>query len=149
MKTKRSVYSMVVAVVAALAGGGCGAPGDELGSEAQALDTAPLVARPTSVDLGAVAVGSTATQRVTLFNSGRDEVDVAEVTFSSAFPPDPCRAVVIQPCIRPGESTTLELSCTPSAVGPFGGRVAIAYHSSAGDRVLSVSVTGQAARSAR
>ena len=40
-------------------------------------------------------------------------------------------------------------TCAPSAAGPFGGRVYVAYHSGADDRGLAVSVTGQATFSTR
>jgi hypothetical protein len=136
-------------VMTALAGVGCSASEADLASEAQALDTPALVARSSTLDLGAVAIGSTVTGRVSLTNIGRDVVDVTDVTFTSAFPPDPCRAVVIQPCIRPGESTSLEVTCAPTVAGPFGGRVAIAYQDASDSRVLSVSVTGQATSATR
>lgn len=146
--TRHPTWARAIALVS-LAALGCSATEEDLASTTQALDTPPLVARSSTLDFGAVAVGSTSTRSVTLLNNGLDVVDVTRVMFASAFPPDPCRAVVLQPCIRPGESTTLEVTCAPSAAGPFGGRVYVAYHSGADDRGLAVSVTGQATFSTR
>jgi hypothetical protein len=137
--TRRSAWGWIV--VATLAG--CGGAGDGLGSEAQAVDAAPLAARPASAEFGAMAIGSTATKRVTLTNTGTQVVDIVDVSVSSAFPPDPCRAVVIQPCIRPGESTTLEVSCAPTAPGSLQGRVALSYRSGADAQALTVPISGE------
>lgn len=130
--------------MAAMASAGCGGV-DDAATGAQSVDTSPLAARPTSADFGAVAVGSTATRTVTLTNTGRAPVDVLDVTYVATFPPDPCRAVVIQPCVRPGESTALVVTCAPTSATPFGGRVAVRYHSGSDDDVLSVSVSGYGA----
>lgn len=139
-------HAMWMGALAMLAVGsaGCGGAGEDPSSEVQAVEAQPLVARPASLDLGAVPVGTTTTQRVALLNNGRDVVDVTDVTFVASFPPDPCRAVVIQPCIRPGETTSLAVTCSPTTAGSFGGRVAISYHSGTASYVLSVAVTGSA-----
>jgi len=54
--------------------------------------------------------------------------------------------VLLQPCIRPGESATLTVTCAPTAAGPFGGRVAVRYAIGGSDYALSVSVSGAARR---
>ena len=132
-------------LMAAMASAGCGGADEDAATGAQPVDTSPLVARPASADFGAVAVGSTATRSVTLINAGRAPVDVIDATYAATFPPDPCRAVVLQPCIRPGESAALVVTCAPTAATPFGGRVAVRYHSGSDDHVLSVSVSGYGA----
>lgn len=147
LKTREALAGALA--MAALACVGCANTDDDLGAEAQALDTAPLVARATRIDFGAVAVGATATRSVGLLNNSREVIDVTDVTFTSAFPPDPCRAVVLQPCIRPGESTALEVTCSPTAPGDFGGRVTLRYHHGSEFRSLTVSVSGQGAVSTR
>ena len=136
-------------LAAALATVGCGSADDGLGSAAQAVDTGPLVARPASADFGAVTVGTTATRSVTLTNTGREVVDVTNVSVTSNFPPDPCRAVVLQPCFRPGDTTTLEITCSPTTATDFSGRVAITYHVGSGYQVLSVPVAGVGATAPR
>lgn len=128
----------------ALAGYGCIGTPDPVASEVQSLDTPPLVARSESIDFGAIAVGSTATRSVALLNNGTEVVDVTDVTYSGAFPPDPCRAVVIQPCVFPGQTTALEVTCAPTTAGAFSGRVAVRYHAGSEFRVLTVAVAGQA-----
>lgn len=129
----------------ALASAGCVGADEDPATEAQSVDTAPLAARPASADFGAVAVGTTATQHITLTNTGRAPIDVSDVTYTATFPPDPCRAVLIQPCIRPGESTTLDVTCAPTTATAFGGRVAIRYQSASSGYALTVSVSGYGA----
>ncbi len=146
MKTMHSMMFCALAAMSARSLTACGAAPEDPAAEAQAVDTAPLAACPAAVDFGTVAAGVATTRSVTLTNLGRADADVAEVTFVSAFPPDPCRAVLLQPCIRPGESVTLAVTCAPTAAGPFGGRVAVRYASGGSDYALSVSVSGAARR---
>lgn len=146
MNAKRSAMYDVLAVVVACSLAGCGAAVDDPSAQAQAADTAPLAARPSALDFGTVAAGATVTQSTALTNVSRANVDVTSVTFVSAFPPDPCRAVLIQPCIRPGESVPLAVTCSPTAAGAFGGRVAVGYVSNGVSYVLSVSVSGAVGR---
>lgn len=117
---------------------GCG--GQAPTAEAlQPVDTLDLVARPSALDFGSIAVGSASTQNATLTNTGREQMDVTGV-----FPPDPCRAVLLQPCIRPGESTALSVTCAPSVAGAFRGTVSIRYQSRAGAFERLVPVSGLA-----
>ena len=139
--TKHSMKLGFLTLVARSIVGCSGAP-DDLATETQAFDTAPLIARPTAIDFGVVVSGSTVTRSVTLLNNGRAVLDITDVTSNTTFPPDPCRAVVIQPCIRPGETTTLEVTCAPTTAGVFGGRVALRYRSGVDDLVLSIPVSG-------
>ena len=124
---------------------GCGAPepdGNPAASVAQAVTVGPLAARPDTVDFGKVAVGVAARQSVTLVNTGTATVDITAVTSTATFPPDPCRPILIQPCIRPGESTTLAIECAPTAIGLFGGHVDLAYKSGLDTFSLSVPYSG-------
>ena len=138
-----------VLMVMALSAFGCVGGADSVASETQALGTDPLAARPSSIDFGTVAVGSTVTASVALSDVGTDVVDVTDVTYSGTFPPDPCRAVVIQPCIFPGQTTTLEVTCSAAAAGNFGGRVAVRYHAGSDFHLLTVPVSGIAATRTR
>jgi trimeric autotransporter adhesin len=136
-------FAAVFGVLVALTG--CGGALEEASSGAQAVEGASLAARPSTADFATIAVGTSATRSVTLTNTGRAPVDVVSVTYSADFPPDPCRAVVLQPCIRPGESTTLTVTCSPTTAGSLAGRVAVAYHTGDSTLTLSVPVTGDAA----
>lgn len=127
-------------LVWSLAVAGCGGAGDGVSSEAQSVDSAGLIARPSSLDFGAVAVGASATQTAALINNSRDVMDITNL-----FPPDPCRAVVIQPCIRPGDSASLVVTCSPASSGAFSGRVAVHYHHGSESEVLYGSVSGRGA----
>ena len=135
---------LALRLIVALAGPGCVGGAEDIASASQALDTAPLAARSSTLDLGSVAVGSTVTGSVALTDVSRDVVDVVDITVDDSFPPDPCRAVVIQPCIFPGQTTALEVTCAPTAAGNFGGRVTVRYHAGSQYYTLAVALSGSA-----
>ena len=96
----------------------------------------PLAATPRAVDYGTFAAGTTATARVVLTNQSRTTVDISAIQLvppdscfppDPCYPPDPCRIELIQPCIRPGDSTTLTVSCTPTVAGALDFRASIDY----------------------
>jgi len=135
----QKLMKFTAALATALALGGCGAP-DSTTEGAQPIENGELVASPESVALGRVAVGAEVRASVRLTNRGGYTVDVTRV-----LPPRPCRAVLIVPCIRPGETVALALTCAPTAAGAFGGDLALTYRNgSRDDQTLRVPVSGTA-----
>lgn len=134
------IVKVTAALLAALSLAGCGAPDGPLGANAQPIENGELVADPASVSLGRVAVGSEARASVRLTNRGGYTVDVTRV-----LPPGPCRAVLVQPCVRPGETVEMTVACAPTAPGDFRGDVALTYRNgSRYDQTLRVPVEGSA-----
>ena len=96
----------------------------------------PLAATPRAIDYGTFAHGTTASARVVLTNQGRAEINIDTIQLfppdpcyppDPCFVPDPCRIELIAPCVRPGDSTTLIVSCTPTAAGSLDFSAGIEY----------------------
>lgn len=138
--SKNTLIKITAALATALALGGCGAPDGALAAGAQPIEEGELVASPESVALGRVAVGAEVRADLRLTNRGGYTVDVTRV-----LPPGPCRAVLLVPCIRPGETVSLALACAPTAAGVFGGDLTLRYRNGGRDeQSLRVPVAGTA-----
>lgn len=118
-------------------------PTDTPDTENAALARGSLAATPISADFGRVIVGRTAGLAVTLTNRGTTEIIINNVAIG--YPPDPyvppdpyhnppgdLTARLIVPCVRPGASTTLQLTFAPTAVEDLVANVDLSYTTSTG-----------------
>jgi hypothetical protein len=96
--------------------------------------------------------GDRVRKQVTLTNSGTTDVNITQISLvppdpcsppDPCTPPDPCRVELIIPCIAPGESTTLTLTCTPPVAGTFGFSTRVAYRTGRTTSALSIPVFGR------
>ncbi len=124
--------TMIAAVAASVSLAACGSgPGEATVQATSALEDSPLVVTPLPVRFGVIRAGTTATEIVTVTNRGTTEIDITSI----AFPPDPCRAELlgdpapgeIVPCVLPGESRRLAVTCAPARPGDFGGTVGLNF----------------------
>lgn len=94
----------------------------------------PLAAEPRTVELGTIAVGREMRVDVVLTNRGESELQLASVDLESFSPDCPlfdairsCRASLIAPCVRPGDSTTMTLTCSPDVAGEMNFGIGVRY----------------------
>jgi hypothetical protein len=103
--------------------------------------TPQLVCAPTSLRFGALAVGQTETQFVTLTNSGETSVTVSEITPSSSeFTTSDLSLPLDLPA---GQSVELTVSFTPSATGGAGGTIKFSSNASNATLLLVVRGSGE------
>lgn len=117
-------------------------PGEPLGEAAQALDTPNLVATPSSLDFGRVAVGSSLYLRVTLTNRGTGTASrIAVVPPDPYIPPDPYHN---PPADLPaGSSEVIAIGFAPTARGTFSASVRVNYYDDEhGQHSMEIAVTG-------
>lgn len=140
MSIQTRSIKLLAGLVSALALGGC-APeeGAPVAEGAQAIEGAALVATPASFDFGRVPINSTAQTTFRITNRSAYMVDVTDI-----FPPGPCRPNLIIPCVRPGETTSLNLACTPATLGSFGGTMVLDYQVNGAPGSLRIPVAGTA-----
>lgn len=117
---------------------GCAVDPDGAETNASAVESQPLVARPASVDFGRVVVGRSALSTLALVNTAAADADITGVR---ALPPGPCvppdpyippdpyasafTARAIAPCVRPGSASGLDLRFTPARVGAVSAQIAV------------------------
>lgn len=103
--------------------------------------TPQLVCAPASLRFGALAVGQTETQLVTLTNSGETSVTVSAITASSS---EFITSDLSLPLVLPaGQSVELNVSFTPSATGGAGGTIEFSSNASNANLLLVVRGSGQ------
>jgi hypothetical protein len=99
-----------------------------------------LTAAPISVSFGNVHVGTTQTQSGTLTNSGGSSLTITHASvMGTGFSSSGLRLPLT---LRPGQSTSFEVTFAPQSAGNYRGSVAI--DSNASDQALSTLLTGSA-----
>ena len=113
-------------------GGGGGVPGNP--------GAGVLSASSTSVSLGSVAVGSSATQGVTVTNTGTSAVNISAATITGAafsvVGGNPSTSVPV------GQSVTVQIQFAPTAAGAATGTVTVISDASNSQLAISLSGTG-------
>jgi hypothetical protein len=100
--------------------------------------TLQLSLSPTSLDFGNVTVGQTATQSITVSNSGNSNIDISQVNVSGAgFSASGLTPPVT---LNPGQNATISVVFAPTASGSASGSVSIV--SNATNSPATVALTG-------
>lgn len=100
--------------------------------------TLQLAASPTGLSFGNVPVGSSATQAVTLSNSGNSSVSVSQIGVTGSY--FSISGVALPLTLAAGQSTSFSGNFSPSASGSFTGSITIT--SNATNSPASVSLSG-------
>ena len=97
---------------------------------------------PTSLTFGTQVVGSTsASQNITLINSGSDSLSITSITGGGEFPEsNTCGSLV-----APQRSCTIAVAFAPSGIGTRNGTIAITDNASNSPQSVNLSGTGAAA----
>ena len=97
---------------------------------------------PTSVNFGSVETGTTESMSVTLTNLGGSGDQGIVIEGVSAGSGEFTAEMPVDPTLDPGQSTTMNVSLTPTSVGPKSGTLSI-NHTGSNDPV-TVALSGQA-----
>lgn len=100
--------------------------------------TVQLSASPTSLNFGSITPGTSATQSVTLTNTGNSSVSLSQISASGAGFSDSGFALPLT--LAAGQSTTLNATFAPTTSGSFSGKVTVT--SNAANSPLAVTLSG-------
>jgi hypothetical protein len=122
-----------------------GAANVPLSGTGDAVPAANLTVSPTSINFGQVAVGSKASQVLTLTSSGNAPLVISAIAvsggqFSGNVPSLPVT-------LQPNQQLTLSLTFEPTADGPASGMATITSNDSSGSSTVSLGGTGTTATS--
>jgi hypothetical protein len=107
---------------------------------------AQLSTNPATENFGNINVGSTAAQTIALSNNGNASATITQVsTTGTGFS---VSGLSIPYTLAAGAKTSLKVSFSPSAVGTYGGSVAVTSNASNSPTAVSLSGTGVSATSA-
>jgi len=109
-------------------------------AELYTLSTLTVTVSPSSLSFGGEAVGNTsASQNVTVTNTGTGQVSISSVAATSGFEihSDQC-----QNPIQPGSSCTLAMVFAPVALGPVSGTLTITDNATGSPQTVALSGTG-------
>jgi hypothetical protein len=103
-----------------------------------------LSASPTSLAFGSLATGASASQSITVTNTGNSTVTISQISASGS--PFSANSTSLPVTLAAGQSTSLGVTCTPASAGTFAGSVTVT--SSATNSPLTVALTGTASSQA-
>jgi hypothetical protein len=102
-----------------------------------------ISASPTSIGFGSVAVGSSATQPLSVSNTGSSNLTISNVTQAgSAFT---WSGLAVPTTLTPGQSANLTIEFQPETTGSLSGSLTITSNASSSPLVVNYSGTGVAA----
>jgi hypothetical protein len=101
-----------------------------------------LSASPNSLSFGSITTGATATQSVTLTNSGNSSVSLSQISVSGAAFSD--TGFVLPLTLAAGQATSLSATFTPPTSGNFTGSVSIISNATNSPIAISLSGSGTA-----
>lgn len=102
--------------------------------------TGQLQANPTSLSFGNVSTGSSASQSITLTNTGTAAVQIAGITVSGAGVT--ATGVTTPANLNPAATATLNVVFAPTAAGSVTGSVSVASNASGSPLTIAVTGTG-------
>lgn len=94
---------------------------------------------PTSVSFGSVPVGTTASQSVTLSNTGSAALTISGVSASAGFS---ASGLTFPTTLNPGQNATLTVSFTPTAAGNDSGTLSVSSNAPGSPATIVLSGTG-------
>jgi P pilus assembly chaperone PapD len=97
-----------------------------------------LTASPSSLSFGSVTTGTSATQGVTLTNTGNSSVSLSQISISGAGFSDTGAGLPLT--LSPGQSTSFSVIFAPTATGTLSGSVTVT--SNASNSPLAIPLTG-------
>ena len=104
-----------------------------------------LNASSASLSFGSVAAGATSVHSITLWNAGNSNITISSVSFSGTQYSE--TGVTSGMILAPGQSATLDLNYSPTAIGTSNGSVTVVSSATNSPAVIKLSGTGAAASS--
>jgi Abnormal spindle-like microcephaly-assoc'd, ASPM-SPD-2-Hydin len=102
--------------------------------------TLQLSASPTSLSFGSLTTGTSATQSVTLSNSGNSSVSISQITESGAG--FSTTGIALPLTLAAGQSTSFSVAFAPTATGSLAGSITVV--SNAANSPLAIALSGTA-----
>jgi hypothetical protein len=102
--------------------------------------TLQLSASPTSLSFGSLTTGTSATQSVTLSNSGNSNVSISQITESGAG--FSTTGIALPLTLAAGQSTSFSVAFAPTATGSLAGSITVV--SNAANSPLAIALSGTA-----
>lgn len=124
-------------------GGGATIAGDQVAA-GPSIDASQLAASPARVSFGTVAPGSSATQVVTLSNTGQSAVNLSEASVTG--PGFSISNLALPMTLAPGANTSFYAKFTPPGTGNSSGSISVASNAPNSPLIVSLSAGGAAAQ---
>ena len=146
-RNQMSLAAFIFLICSLVCVSGCigltGAPKTPSSSQQSVTGAASMSVAPTAIKFGSVALGSTASQSVTITNDGSTSITISKASATAAGVS--VTGVSFPLTIAPGNRVSLDVVFAPKSAGALSGGVSIVSDASATPDMVTVSGTGMAA----